>query len=295
MSEESDSFWRRLKTRFRAKANDPGLREAIEEVIEELEGEDATEETRPMDDHERLMLANVLKLRHLTAYDVMVPRADIIAVEQTASYGELLEILTRERHSRLPIYRETLDDMVGFVHMKDVLPFAADPKTFTMKEVRRDVLIIAPSMRAMDLLLEMRQSRRHMALVVDEYGGIDGLITIEDLVEEIVGEIEDEHDLESEPALVMRPDGSVLADGRMDIEDFETQFGPLLTEEERDEDIDTLGGLVVTLAGRVPARGELVTHEASGLTLEVVDADPRRVHRLRLRNIKPRPAEGSDD
>ena len=151
----------------------------------------------------------------------------------------------------------------------------------------REVLIVAPSMLALDLLLEMRRSRRHMALVVDEYGGIDGLVTIEDLVEEIVGEIEDEHDLEAAPLLSVRPDGSIVADARVPIEDFEELVGPVLTAEEEEADIDTLGGLVTNLAGRVPARGELVTHPASGIAIEVLEADPRRLRRLRLRNLPP--------
>ena len=145
-------------------------------------------------------------------------------------------------------------------------------------------------MRVLDLLLEMRIKRTHMALIVDEYGGIDGLVTIEDLVEEIVGEIEDEHDVNEEPQMKRRPDGVILADARLEIEDFEEELGPLLSDAEREEDIDTLGGLVFHLAGRVPARGELIEHEASGMTFEVVQADPRRIKRLRIRGA-PQPAQ----
>ncbi len=283
-------LWQRFRHRIRPRG-EGSLREAIEEIIEEIEeseGEDG--EGASIGHHERVLLANIPKLRHLTAYDVMVPRADIVAVEGSTPFPELLALVAREGHSRLPGYRDTLDDIVGFVHIKDVIPFATDPAAFRLSEAKRDVLIVAPSMLALDLLLEMRRSRRHMALVVDEYGGIDGLITIEDLVEEIVGEIEDEHDLETAPLLQQRPDGSILADARVDLEQFEALVGPILTEEEREADLDTLGGLVVSLAGRVPARGELFKHPASGMTLEVVDADPRRLRRLRVRNLPSRPA-----
>jgi len=282
----------RLRQRLRPRSSEGSLREAIEEIIEEFEESEGDElDTAPMGSHERLLLSNVLKLRRLTAYDVMVPRADIIAVEVKATLDELLALIDKEGHSRLPIYRDTLDDIVGMVHIKDVIPYAREPQRFTLDQVRRDVLIVAPSMLALDMLLEMRRQRRHMALVVDEYGGIDGLVTIEDLVEEIVGEIEDEHDLNVAPLLWRRPDGSMVADARVPIEDFEAQVGPILTEEEREADIDTLGGLVTTLAGRLPARGELFQHPASGMTIEVIDADPRRLHRLRLRNLPAAPAQ----
>jgi CBS domain containing-hemolysin-like protein len=285
-------LWQRLRLRIKPRSGEGSLREAIEEIIEEIEeseGEDG--EPGGIGDHERLLLSNILKLRHLTAYDVMVPRADIVAVEAGASFQELLALFQREGHSRMPVFRDTLDDIVGFVHVKDLLAYVGDQAAFRLAAVKREVLIVAPSMLALDLLLEMRRSRRHMALVVDEYGGIDGLITIEDLVEEIVGEIEDEHDLESAPLLQTRADGSVVADARVPLEQFEALVGPILSEEEREDDLDTLGGLVVSLAGRVPARGELFKHPHSGMTLEVVDADPRRLRRLRVRNIPPKPSE----
>ena len=257
--------------------DDNTLRETIKELIEEQDSEEGS-----MGAGERALLANILKLRDRSVADVMVPRADIAAVEVDTSMAALVHRMADEAHSRLPVYRETLDDVVGMVHIKDVIAAVAGHKPVELKDIVRDLTIVAPSMPVVDLLVQMRQKRQHMALVVDEFGGIDGLVTIEDLVEEIVGEIEDEHDEQTSPRLVERPDGSIIADARVSIEDFEERVGPVLTEEER-EDIDTLGGLVVSLAGRVPGRGEMLKHP-SGLEFEIVEADPRRIKRLRVRN-----------
>lgn len=261
--------------------SDATLRDAIEELIDEpADAQDA------LGAGEKLLLGNILKLRDRTVVDVMVPRVDIIAVDVETPVPELIRRFADDAHSRMPVYRENLDDVLGMVHIKDVLSLVAGQRRAELKDVLREVPIVAPSMPVLDLLLQMRESRQHMALVVDEFGGIDGLVTIEDLVEEIVGEIEDEHDDEESPPLVERPDGSLLADARVSIEDFEEKVGPVLTDEER-EDIDTLGGLVVSLAGRVPGRGELLRH-ASGIEFEVIDADPRRLKRLRVRNAPGR-------
>jgi CBS domain containing-hemolysin-like protein len=263
---------------------DTTLRDTIEELIEERREEEGS-----IAADERVLLANILKLRDRTARDVMVPRADIVATDEKTPLNEVVQRISQDAHSRMPVYRETLDEVVGMVHIKDVLASVASQKLgAAVKDIVRPVLIVAPSMPVLDLLLQMRLARQHMALVVDEFGGIDGLITIEDLVEEIVGEIEDEHDVASPPRITLRPDGSLNADARVGIEDFENMVGPVLTEEER-EDVDTLGGLVFSLAGRVPARGELLKHP-SGLEFEIVDADPRRVKRLRVRNL-PQPRE----
>lgn len=265
--------------------NGDTLRETIEELIEEAE----TEVDAPISQNESVLLRNILKLRNLTAYDVMVPRADIAAVPVDVELQDLIRIMRTKGHSRLPVYRETLDDVVGMVHIKDVLACLTGARPFDLKAIVREVLFVAPSMRALDLLLQMRLARIHMALVIDEFGGIDGLTTIEDVVEEIVGEIEDEHDVEQGPKMLMRPDGSLIADARTTIEDFERRVGPVLSEDEREQDIDTLGGLVFALTGHVPTRGESITHP-SGIVFEVIEADPRRVRRLRVRNLPQRPA-----
>lgn len=277
--------WHWLRGLFRGRNGDSRLRETIEEIIEEIGDSDGElDEAVTIGDDERVMLTNILKLRRLTAEDVMVPRADIIGIEVDTELDVLIQVISREGHSRLPVYRDNLDEVVGFVHIKDALPYARGNSGFRLSTITRSVLFVAPSMRVLDLLLEMRRTRVHMALVVDEFGGTDGLITTEDLVEEIVGEIEDEHDVTEGPKLMDRPDGSLIADARATVEEFEELVGEVLNEEEREE-IDTLGGLVFALAGRVPGRGELIVHPDSGISLEVMDADARRVKRLRLRNL----------
>jgi CBS domain containing-hemolysin-like protein len=272
-------IWRALKRRSNGEAT---VRDTLEELIEDYEEDEA-----PVEPMERVLLANVLNLRDLTVVDVMVPRADIVSVDASIGINELIDRFRAENHSRLPVYRDTLDDCIGMVHIRDVLGRRFGDATrdagFRLSDLVRPVLFVAPSMRVLDLLLEMRVKRTHMALVVDEYGGIDGLLTIEDLVEEIVGEIQDEHDDEPEPQMVERPDGALLADARVELEEFEDRYGEVFNEEEK-EDVDTLGGLVFSLAGRVPVRGELIKHD-SGLIFEVVDGDPRRVRRLRIRNL----------
>ncbi|MDJ0949628.1 MAG: hemolysin family protein [Alphaproteobacteria bacterium] len=259
----------------RRRRNGEHLRDAIEELIEEEEGADAEIES-----DERTLIKNILDLHDQTVEDVMVPRADIVSIEETASLDEIVTLVRESSHSRIPVYRGNLDDVLGIVHIRDVIDCLHGRKSFDLASILREVLFVVPSMRILDLLIEMRTTRKHMALVVDEFGGIDGLVTIEDLVEEIVGEIEDEHDKVAGPDLQESQDGALVADARVPIEELEKRYGPVLSEEER-EDIDTLGGLVFALAGRVPARGELLTHP-SGLEFEVLEADQRRIKRLRV-------------
>ncbi len=269
------------------------VRDVIEELIEERNEEGPPDGGPVIDPNERLLLGNVLKMRTVAASDIMVPRPDIVAVEVETPLPEVLTLLMKERHSRLPVYRDTLDDVVGLVHIKDLAVMVGDrgaPEAGampTLRDIVRNMLFVSPAVRVLDLLLEMRLKRAHMALVVDEYGGIDGLITIEDVVEQIVGEIEDEHDSDQAPTLVDRPDSTAAADARVTLDEFESRFGRVFTEEER-EATDTLGGLVTRLAGRVPGRGELVKH-SSGIEFEVIEGDPRRIRQLRLRGL-PTPA-----
>lgn len=263
------------------------VRDRVEELLEEPARHDAgprrDEVASGLDTHERILLGNVLRLRDKTAYDVMVPRADILAMPEDLTLDQAIVLIQREGHSRFPVYRGNLDDVVGMVHIKDV--FAAvgrDPASFSLKGILRRPLLVVPTIPVLDLLLEMRAQRIHMALVVDEYGGIDGLVTIEDLVETIVGDISDEHDEVTAPTIIERPDGMLEMDARTTVEAFEEKLGPVLTEEERAADIDTVGGLVFTLAGRVPARGELISH-GSGIEFRVLEVDARRIRRIRVR------------
>ena len=258
-------------------------RNALEELIEERE-----EAEVPIDEDERILLANILELRGRTIHDVMVPRANIASVSRDSSLSELIDLLTKESHSRLPVYGETLDDVAGMVHIKDVLAWRGRDGDFSLSKIQRKILFVSPSMQVLELLLEMRAERSHMALVVDEFGGVDGLVTIEDLVEEIVGEIEDEHDLDDNPKMISHPDGSFTADARVTIGTLEEMTGTEVTGGDT-EDIDTLGGLVFSIAGRVPVRGEL-NHHSSGVEFEVLDADPRRIKFLRV--LKPEPSRG---
>jgi CBS domain containing-hemolysin-like protein len=275
----------RLRRLLRRDDPETKLRESLEETIGEIidESESPREE---IGTEERLLIRNILKLRELTADDVMVPRADIVSVPHDVTLPALVETIRREAHSRYPVYRGTTDEIAGMVHIKDVMAYWNSDKPFAIDDVLRKILFVAPSMRVLDLLLEMRKTRLHLALVVDEFGGIDGLVSIEDLVESIVGEIEDEHDIEERPGVQAQPDGAWLVDARLPLDELEAAIGPLLTDEERGADIDTTGGLVVALAGRVPARGEVIAHPG-GAEFEILDADPRRIKRLRARRRAP--------
>lgn len=275
------NFFRRL---LGGRNGADNLRDTIEELIElEDEGGDANSE-------ELALFRNVLSVRDITVDDVMVPRADIQAVDVETKIPDVVKLISECGHSRLPVYRERLDDVVGMVHIKDLLAYREEDQAMGLTKIVRKPLFVAPSMPVLELLLQMRVQRLHMALVVDEFGGIDGLVTIEDLVEEIIGDIEDEHDEDNGPGLVRKGVDVLDVDARLPIEDFEDEAGSILTDEERDEDIDTMGGLVFYLAGRVPGRGEVIGHE-SGIEFEILEADPRRIRRIRATKIPPPPAE----
>jgi magnesium and cobalt transporter len=268
--------WLRQLTRSRNGGEDG---DTLEEMIEERQ-----EVAEPIDPQEKTLIGNILKLHELNTADVMVQRVDIVALDVDIAFPEAVKLFVEQGHSRMPVYRETLDDVIGFLHVKDILGPFVDGHPVQLAKLVRKVLVVAPSMPVLDLLLQMRLSRIHMAMVVDEFGGIDGLVTIEDLIEEIVGEIEDEHDDAATPQLVQRADGSVIADARTSIEAFEERFAVRLLDADAEEDIDTLGGLVFMLAGRVPGRGEIISHP-DGVAFEVLDADPRRIKRLRVRGL----------
>ena len=260
----------------------PGLGRSAQANGEHVVGLNGSDGIGPTD-----MRLRIAEFEAATVADVMIPRADIVGVEVSTSFSDLIQLFADEAHSRLPVYRETLDDPLGFVHIKDLVAELArtdDRSQPPLERIHRKMLYVPASMKLPDLLVRMQSSRIHLALVVDEYGGTDGLVTLEDLVEEIVGEIEDEHD-EDQLVIVRRSRQVWEADARIEIEQFqqETDYDLSLTDYE--DEIDTLGGVAFALAGRVPVRGEILSHPA-GMDIEIMDADTRRIRRLRLR-VKP--------
>ncbi|MGY6628695.1 MAG: hemolysin family protein [Oceanicaulis sp.] len=249
------------------------------------------------------MFLNLREFHTKRVEDVMVPRADIIAVEIDTPLKEIARLVTEAGHSRFPVYRETLDDPVGVVHIRDIISYlvryADEPdgdwaQARILPAVRRPLLYVPASMRALDLLLRMQSRRMHMALVVDEFGGTDGLVTLEDLIEPIVGDIEDEHDETEAPSIRAKGADCWEADARAPIEELERELGREIATEAEEADVDTLGGLIFRLAGRIPERGEVLSHP-SGLEFEILDSDPRRIKRLRIRPAAPAAAAPSAD
>ena len=286
------------------------IRQDLEVVLEA----ESTGETG-FSPEERKMLKNILDLRERRVDDVMVPRSDIIAVQQEISLAELIKLFESAGHSRLVVYNDTLDDPVGMVHIRDLIAYmaaraAVNPETNARRKkpfpanldlklvdlsvtlsaagIARELLFVPPSMPVIDLFAKMQATRIHLALVIDEYGGTDGLVSIEDIVEQIVGEIEDEHDEDEAPDIVRQADGSFVADARASLEDVTETIGAEFDVGDAAEEVDTIGGYLVTKIGRLPVRGELVPGPAD-FEIEVTDADPRRVKKVRIYQRKNRP------
>ena len=292
-SKESDSssheggLWSGLKSLLFGEEESPSLRRELEEALDGYD-EDERDESAPSSANgdlsaiERQMVRNLLHFSEHTVDDVAVPRADIIAIEEKASFAELAALFAEAGHSRIPVYRETLDTIVGMVHIRDAFAILAgkSPVPDSLAPLIRQPLYVPESMGALDLLAEMRAKRTHLAIVLDEYSGTEGLLTFEDLVEEIVGDVEDEHDDAPEALLVPLEGGMWEADARAELEDVAEEIDERLSDIE--EDVDTLGGLAFVIAGRVPDAGEILKHEQSGWKLEIVSSDGRRVTRLRL-------------
>ena len=234
--------------------------------------------------HENELLKNLAGLRGITASDVMVPRVDIVSVAMSDDFNEIVKQLIKTNHSRVPVRNESLDDIVGILHIKDVLANLFLKEKQNIKSLLKKPIFVSPSISLLDLLYEMRIKRRHLALIVDEYGGIDGLVTIEDLVEELVGEIEDEHDLSSECRLEKMEDGSIVVEARIII-DLVEGFIQSIRKEDLNEEIETLGGFIVSIAGRVPVKGEVIKYSPSGLKFEILEADPRKVILVKLTGL----------
>ncbi len=278
---DSGGIWRGLRALLFGDEADETLRTRLEEVIDEHEGEPGPDAKGDLSPLERQMVRNLLHFGERDAGDVGVPRADIIAVEQGIAFDDLVRTFASAGHSRLPVYRNALDTIIGMVHIKDVFDILATgaPHPHDITALIREPVYVPQSRGTLDLLADMRQRRVHLAIVLDEYSGTEGLVTIEDLVEEIFGDIEDEHDEAPTALIVPIEGGGWEADARAELEDIARAIDPRLAHTE--DDIDTIGGLAATLAGHVPQAGECLEHE-SGWTLEVIAADPRRVARLRL-------------
>lgn len=282
---EAGSFFDRLKGLFTRGTENGDFADALDDGQREA--------AMRLPRARREMIERVIAFDEKRVADVMAPRADIVAVDMETPLNELIKAFADAGHSRLPVYRGDLDDPIGMVHIKDVVALIADPASAPpgdepiLKKIRRAVLYVPRSMRVTDLLLRMQASRVHMALVIDEFGGTDGLLTIEDLVEEIVGDINDEHDDAVAPTIVARQGGGWEADGRVEFAEFAATTG--ITLEGDNEEVDTIGGLVVALAGRVPQRGEILSHP-SGYDFEILEGDARKVRKVRIRRT-PAPVE----
>jgi CBS domain containing-hemolysin-like protein len=308
---ERDGFFARLARALFGWKNGP-TRADIEVVLQAAGPGEAG-----VSPEERTMIRNILALRGRRIEDVMVPRGDIVAVQQDITIGELVKVFENAGHSRLVAYNDTLDDPVGMVHIRDLIAFmtakaAVDPSKPSRRKkqraagldlgaidlsmplssarIMREMLFVPPSMAALDLLEKMQATRIHLALVVDEYGGTDGLVSMEDIVEQIVGDIADEHDEDELPAIVGQPDGSYVADARASLDDVTAAIGVAFDVGDAAEEVDTLGGYLVTQVGRLPLRGEVVPGPA-GFEIEVLDSDPRRIKKVRIHRSKDRPIE----
>ena len=288
-------IWQRLKTMFFGRDHEPTLREQLEEAIAEHEedSDDAGQSDNGGDltAVERTMLRNLLHFSEHRVDDVMVPRSDIVAIDESAGFADCIAAFAEHGHSRLPVYRDTLDSIIGMIHIKDVFAVLAsgEQPPESLEAFIRQPRFVPQNMSVLALLDEMRRTRTHLAIVLDEYSGTEGLVTIEDLVEEIVGEIEDEHDEEPEAMFAQLSPVMWEADARAELDDLAEAIDRKLSEVE--EDVDTLGGLAFVIAGQVPDVGQMLTHEASGWKLEILEADEKRVTRIRLFAPSPEPDE----
>ena len=284
--EGSSRLWRGMRALIFGDDGETTLRDQIEEAIDDAEG--GRPITGDLSPHERQMLRNLLHFGDRTAGEVAVTRGDMIAIPDTISFDDLAAAFADAGHSRLPVYANSLDHVVGMIHIKDVFVAARDPSVDrSISALLRTPLFVPESMGVLELLARMRAERMHLAIIVDEFGGTEGLVTIEDVVEEIVGEIEDEHDEEETSSLVMLEDGVWEADARIELDELARTVDPRLASP--DDEVDTLGGLVFLLAGHIPAQGECVQHP-SGWRLEALDSDSRRIIRVRLHAPETHPS-----
>lgn len=276
----SNILKRFIQKALRALLSKPkSLEEDVAELLDEHDPEG-----QKLGNEERELVNNILGLGNKTVHDVMIPRSDIIAVNDTMTLPELKQAVLTYEHTRMPVYKETLDQVTGFLHIKDIIPLFGSSKSFIMSNIVREVLFVPPSMRITDLLLRMKERRVHMAIVLDEYGGTEGLVTMEDIMEEIIGDIEDEHDDISESDCIALDEHSYQMSARIHIDDFVQHVGIPLTNDVVAEDYDTLGGFLFYLLGRIPEKGEIIEHDM-GLSFEILDADPRHIKKVLVRKL----------
>ena len=275
---------RKLFEKFFLKKNteNNNLKQSIETVLDS-----DLKDTEGISKHERLMLLNILKIDGIRSSDIMIPRADIGAVELNDSFEKVLEVFIKEAHSRVPIYEKNLDNIIGMIHIKDLVNYQNQKKTETnfLQNLKREILEIPPSMPVLDLLLKMQLTRLHMGIVIDEYGCTDGLVTIEDVIEEITGEIEDEHDEKNLPMLIKSSLNSFEASARIEIDELQKVTNVKFLNSYDNDDVDTLGGLIFSITGRVPQRGEIIKH-TSGTTFEIKDAEPMKIKSVKVTTPK---------
>ena len=241
---------------------------------------------KPLKLDEEKIISNVFKLPEVLVSDIMIPRSDIISIHADSTIRDLIKLIGRTNHSRYPVHDKNRDNIIGMVHIKDAISTWESKKKIKIKKLVRKLLFSPPSKTVLDLILEMRTSHTHMAIIIDEHGGVDGLVTIEDLVEEIVGEIKDEHEAQEEKKeniYSVTTKGNIIINARMQIEKFEENYGKILNNESEFKGIDTMGGLVFTLFGRVPLKGEVITHP-SGCEFEILDVDSRKIRKILVRN-----------
>ena len=274
----------KLLNRFfsRKKSTNNTLKQSIETVLDS-----DVKDTEGISKHERLMLLNILKIDGIRSSDIMIPRADIGAVELNDSFEKVLEVFIKEAHSRVPIYEKNLDNIIGMIHIKDLVNYQNQKKMETnfLQNLKREILEIPPSMPVLDLLLKMQLTRLHMGIVIDEYGCTDGLVTIEDVIEEITGEIEDEHDEKNLPMLIKSSLNTFEASARIEIDELQKVTNVEFLNSYDNDDVDTLGGLIFSITGRVPQRGEIIKH-SSGTTFEIKDADPMKIKSVKVTTPK---------
>lgn len=294
-------WWRRsflfLRRLLRRAKPEPSLRSSLEEIIGELEEvEQESFQEQPelsFSKQERALLANILKLREKSADQVMVKRANVVAVEIDTPLPEAVEQILESKHSRVPVYQGSIDHVLGVINIKDVVVEVNRNRSCGLADLARPPRVVSPSLPVLELLFEMRQTRQHMALVVDEFGGIDGLVTIEDLIEEIVGEIEDEYDEQSAPSIVEQTNGDLIVDAKLPARDLETHLRSSLLSGRDGEASETVGSVVLSLAGHIPSRGELI--RSSGIEFEVMEADSRRIKTLKVRDLRSNKRQATVD